>query len=192
MADLSPTVSPDSSETPVAPKKRVFGGGVYHYPPYRSKVEDLLRDEHRAAYESMIVGNATLPTLHNWLNSQGYDFGKETVRRHREKFLRGVGEIRRGAEVAMQFAKFARAAGLTLDDAAVGGFHQMLMQFFTNAQVTTSLTGKDVQSVAAAIDSFIDTHQKVDNLRRDLSTESTSTIRNESDVVDRVREILGV
>lgn len=176
---------------PVRAKRR-FAGRINSYPPYRSKVEDSLRDEDREEYETLVIRKTPVKKLWAWLEARGYDLGRESVRRHREKLLRDFAEVRRGADVATRYARIARTAGLTLPEATIGGFHQMLMQFFTREQTSAALTAKDMASLATAVDAFIETHQKVAQVRRELEKAGGSGSPDQAAVVDRVREILGV
>ena len=171
--------------------KRVFAGGINAYPPYRSKLDDMLKDEHRGDYERMLLQKTPVNRLWAWLKERGYDLGRSTVERHAIKFSQGLSHVRHGAETAAQFALIARAAGLTLSESAIGGFHQMLMQFFTRAQVAEGLTAKDMQSAAAAVAEFVDVREKVGEIRREVN-QAAGPEADPGAVVDRVREILGL
>lgn len=182
---------PDHPPVTLVPAKRVFAGGINAYPAYRSKLDDMLRDEHREEYEQMLVRSASVRKLWMWLLDRGYDIGRVAVERHRAKFLKGVFEVRRGADVALQFARIARAAGVTLSDSLVGGFHQMLMEYFSRAQIVDKLSGKDVQSISAGLEQFSGLIEKIGHARQELDTAATSKPADLGAVVDRVREILG-
>src|SRR5687768_203002 len=166
---LVPSDAPASSgEAQKVEVKRVFAGGINAYPPYRSKVDDMLKGEHRGDYERLLLQKTAVNRLWAWLKERGYSIGRGSVDRHAIRFWQGLSHVRQGAETAAEFARIARAAGLTLSESAVGGFHQMLMQFFTRAQEAEGLTAKDMQAAAAAVADFVDVHQKVEEIRREL------------------------
>ena len=190
-SDAPAPSSSSSGDVQKVDVKRVFAAGVNAYPPYRSKLDDLLKDEHRPDYERLLLQKTPVNRLWAWLKDRGYNVGRATVDRHAIKYWQGLSHVRQGAETAEEFARIARAAGLTLSESAVGGFHQMLMQFFTRAQVSEGLTAKDMQSAAAAVKGFVDVHQKVDEVRRELDR-AKGPDADPGAVVDRVREILGL
>jgi hypothetical protein len=171
--------------------KRLFGTGGFGYPPNRSRVDDLLRDEDRPGYEDLLTRGTSVPRLMAWLGERGYDFGRSAVANHRMKWMRDFDYVRKGSEIGVHFAKFARAAGLSLSEAAVGGMHQMLMQFFTRRHKSGQLTGKDMDALASSCARFIESERKVADVRRELDTARGANVEPGA-VVDRVREILGV
>jgi hypothetical protein len=169
-----------------------FAGGINRYPPYRSKVNDLLTDEHRPEYEGMIRRKSSITALHRWLKERGYKVGRGSVDRHRQKQEGYYAHVRFGSDVAEQFARVARETGLSLHEASIGGMHQMLMDFFVRQQNNNTLTAADVRSLATGVESFIDSCQKVERIRKEIQEARDATPEDHAAVVDRVREILGV
>src|SRR5688572_28753552 len=89
-----------TDELPSDGAKPTFGGGLNCYPPYRSKIDDMLREEHRADYERLIAGKTSVSRRHAWLRERGYKVGRCTVDRHRMNFAHQVRLVRQGAETA--------------------------------------------------------------------------------------------
>ena len=168
---------------------RKFGPGN-GYPPFRRKLDDLLRDEHRPEYESMILRGVTLNELRAWLRARAYDVGRSTVVRHRQEFMRESREIERSSRTALRFARLARGSGAQFSDAAIGGLQQTLVEFFTRQQQTCTVNAKDLDLLAKAVDSFIGTNKKVTDVRKELANADPEV--DGQTIVDRVRDIIGV
>jgi hypothetical protein len=171
---------------------RKFGPG-HGYPPFRLKLDDLLRDEHRPEYESMILRGATLNDLRAWLRARAYDVGRSTVVRHRQEFMRESREIERSSRTALRFARLARGSGAKFSDAAIGGLQQTLVEFFTRQQQNCTVNAKDLDLLAKAVDHFIGTNKKVVDVRKELASAANREPGVDGKVVvNRVREMLGM
>jgi hypothetical protein len=203
------TTTPTTAQTaPDAPQrvaaKPTFGTGGFGHPPNRSRVDDEMRDEHRDAYAALLRRGTSVPKLRAWLGERGYDFGRAAVANHKAKWTRGFNFVREGSEIGAHFAKFARAAGLSMSEATLGGMQQMLMQFFTRQQADDAapLVPKEIQVLGSAVSDFVDTQRKFEQACREHEESKRKAAEageaaakkgaSGKDVVLRMREILGV
>ena len=173
-----------------AAAKARFGPGNGS-PPYRSKIDMMLREEDVEPYEALLRRRAALRYLHKWLLDRGYKVGLGAVERHRTIYRNRFEWIREGSQAAAHFAHITRDLGLSLPDASIGGMHMTLMKYFSEA---ATLSAGDLRALSAGVQGFIDTYHKAERARRELSKGDAggNTPEDHAALVDRVRDILGV
>ena len=100
-------------------------GRVGHF-----KVEDILRDEDRDAYNALLRQHKTThKSAWRWLRERGYKIGLTAVRNHRCDFKQRLAAVNTAAEMSYACGELARQTGTpVMADGAVARFETLLSQ----------------------------------------------------------------
>ncbi len=168
--------------------------------PAKHKVDAILKDEDRAAYEALLRdAGATNDTLVAWLRARGYHVGERAVGAHRRAFQEMLQDLRRTARFADALGELARAHGATfLPDVALMRLQQLVMQRLMQAGaegVEERMETKELLELSKVVKEAIASLRQVEALRKAVigaGRASTSDASGRAAVADRVREILGI
>jgi hypothetical protein len=165
---------------------------------------DSLAPESRGEYEGLVRrAGTTIEDLHGWLLDHGYQGGRTSVFTHRRSFEETLNGLRRSAELAKSFAEVARESGIGgVSDAALMRMQQVLMEQAFALDSGGELDPLDLQRMAGAISKVVEGSRHVAALRKEFDEQKKAAVAaaaktaaaggSGGDVVDKVREILGL
>ena len=202
------------ASTPVKGKKFTFRKGVRHF-----KVDHLLSPQERADYLDFLRRpTTTIDSATAWLAEKGHVVDRGAVHRHRKHIMARTDEVRRSAEFARDFAELARGLpGLAAGDdgattnpgrlagafaeAAQTAFEQFFMQnVMEMKKAGVGYDPKQWADLSRAVCGVVTARRQVEAMRVDFQArarEATAVVEkavgdNDKDVVERMKEILGV
>ena len=178
-------------------------GGV-NYGPGDLKVDMMLKDEHRAAYEAMLADPGVSRTrLLAWLRELGYDVGIAAVGSHLRDFRDRQKSCRASGELSRMIVDEVRVFGEgVLAEATLTRAEQLLMQQMVRMSDQADLTPGEWSEwqkvIAAGVANrrgMQNSMRELEEMRRTAATEARKLARSGAsgrDVANRVREILGI
>jgi hypothetical protein len=189
----------NDNQPPRAPKgvpKKVF---FKHF-----KVDELLPDEHRDAYERLMRDpRSTIPVLQKFLRGIGINVSRNAIANHRtDAHL----EVKRAHEISLManaFCELTRAHGATkVVEASHTKFEMNLMEFLFRNPETPLLDPAQLEQIGKVTQRAVHTRMDVETLHEDRERREREAEKDhkpkmsqrqaELETVRRVEEILGL
>jgi hypothetical protein len=170
------------------------------------KIEAILSEEHRAAYEELLrQPGTTIDDLWEWLSEHGYTIGRSSVARHRKNFDEVLNGVRQSAELARAFGDVAKEGGVAgLSEASLGRFQQLLMEklFSMDADGEEGLDSGELMKLSIALKGAVATKQQIEALKAEYAERQKNAIEQAqkvaakggdgSAVIDTIKQALGL
>jgi hypothetical protein len=193
--------------------KKVHQPGSGAFNASRLKVDVILREEDRAAYEELLKHPATTAAAaHAWLRQRGYDVGETAVRKHRRYFTGCLTSVRQSARFADALGKLSdKHGGGYLSEVTLTRVQQVVMQKLFEVcgshkdeeeQDRRIIDTDELRKMADIVTGAAVTRQKVEAMRLEFArrvreaVEAANKSAKQGDsgtaVADRVREMLGL
>lgn len=178
-------------------------------PNHVRKVDALLSDEDRPAYETLLrAPDTTTASARAWLRARGYPVGLDAVARHRRDFAKVVKQLRETARFADALGSLARTHGTTvLSDVTLTRLQQLVMERLMRAGrrkggKRQAIDTKELGELSKIVKDAVGTRKNVEAMRSDFERSKRRAASaagevaraggNGQAVADRVREILGI
>jgi hypothetical protein len=199
LVDRGYAISPSSvrnyvyATTPRKPKQRRF-----------TKVEQSLSPEDRREYEALIADPRT-STLQakGWLLSRGYRISRDTVDRHRTKYLDMLDAVNEGARFAQAAVQLVRQQGTAVvSEGMLMRLEQVLTEQMALLKKGERVESRDLLELSKSVTGAVAGRETMEAIRREHEASKRKAAEageaaakkgaSGKDVVLRMREILGV
>ena len=169
-----------------------------------SRIDKILTPEHHAEYKALLADiRTTAREAEAWLKERGYHVSQPTVSKHRKGFRETLDKVQYAAECASAVAQIAREHGEgALTDGMLTQFEQVVFQQLVDTPEGKQFDPKDLVELGKAVNGAVGSRERVGKMRLEFeeakrkaaqaAEEVAKTGASGKEVVERVREILGV
>jgi hypothetical protein len=169
------------------------------------RVDQMLREEDRAAYEALLAQPRTrLQECFAWLKAHGYPHvGAHAVMTHRRRFRDKLEGVRQSARFAQAIVQVARESGqAAMSDGMLTRFEQVMLEQLMRLEEHEKVRVSDLTDMSKCVSAAVGSRERFEELRREheqtkrRAAEEGERLGNSGasgkDVVERMKEILGV